>query len=93
MPTIPDALRSLFSAQLHEQDGRYTIDIPTSEIDHGTLNPGVTYRVALLGPTRTARRCRLPVSRLTDAPLAPFAGPPRRSLFEQIRGCTGITGC
>jgi predicted RNA-binding protein with TRAM domain len=51
MPTIPDALRSLFTAELRAEDGRYTVEVPADEIAHDALQPGATYRVAILkGP-------------------------------------------
>jgi predicted RNA-binding protein with TRAM domain len=51
MPTIPDRLRSLFTAQLEDKNGRYTVEIPADEIAHDALQPGATYRVAVLeGP-------------------------------------------
>jgi hypothetical protein len=37
MPTIPDRLRSLFTAELRAEDGRYTVEVPADEIAHDTL--------------------------------------------------------
>jgi len=51
MPTIPDGPRSLFTAELRAEDGRYTVKIPASEIAHDALQPDTTYRVVILdGP-------------------------------------------
>lgn len=48
MVEIPDSLRSLFTATIHERDGRYVIEVPESEIEHDAATPGGTYRVAIL---------------------------------------------
>ncbi len=49
MVDIPDSLRSLFTGTIEEHDGRYVIEIPQNELEHATLQPGHTYRVAMLG--------------------------------------------
>jgi predicted RNA-binding protein with TRAM domain len=49
---ISDQLRCLFSAQVEERDGAYVIEVPKREIRLENIDPGGTYRVALLpGPT------------------------------------------
>jgi predicted RNA-binding protein with TRAM domain len=48
MVEIPDSLRSLFTATVEERDGRYVVEVPESEIDHGAAKPGETYRIAVL---------------------------------------------
>jgi predicted RNA-binding protein with TRAM domain len=48
MVEIPDSLRSLFTAEIEEHEGRYVIEIPESEIEHDAAAPGQTYRVAIL---------------------------------------------
>jgi predicted RNA-binding protein with TRAM domain len=54
MPTIPDRLRSLFTAKLENKNGQYTVEIPADEIAHDALQPGATYRIAILeGPDTT----------------------------------------
>lgn len=54
MVDIPDSLRSVFSATVHERDGTYVIDIPSRAINHDILTSEETYRVALLDlPTPT----------------------------------------
>ena len=45
---IPDRLHCLFSADVEQQDGTYTLDIPKREVRIGSLEDGETYRVALL---------------------------------------------
>ena len=45
---IPDRLHCLFSADVEQQDGTYTLEVPKREIRIGSLEDGETYRVALL---------------------------------------------
>ena len=45
---IPDRLHCLFSADVEQQDGTYTLEVPKREIRMGSLEDGETYRVALL---------------------------------------------
>jgi len=47
MVEISDSLRSLFSADLEEQDGSFVVEIPSNEFEHETLTSGETYRVAI----------------------------------------------
>jgi predicted RNA-binding protein with TRAM domain len=54
MVEIPDSLRSVFSATVHERDGGYIVEIPAEEITHDAVTVGETYRVAILD-TPTAR--------------------------------------
>jgi len=54
MVEIPDSLRSVFSATVHERDGGYVVEIPTEEVTHDAVTAGETYRVAILD-TATAR--------------------------------------
>jgi len=48
MVEIPDSLRSVFSATVHERDGAYVLEVPRGEVDHGAVEPGRTYRLAVL---------------------------------------------
>lgn len=51
MIEIPDTLECLFTTSLEEQNGSYTIEVPRSEPEEGSLTAGETYRVVLLeGP-------------------------------------------
>ncbi|WP_160135387.1 TRAM domain-containing protein [Halococcus salsus] len=51
MVEIPDSLECLFTTSLEEQDGSYTIEVPRTELEKGSLTAGETYRVVLLeGP-------------------------------------------
>ena len=46
---ISEKLLCLFSAEVREtDDGEYVVDVPNREIDTGSLEPGETYRVALV---------------------------------------------
>jgi Predicted RNA-binding protein, contains TRAM domain len=45
---ISEKLLCLFSADIHEEDGDYIVEVPRREIDNGSLEPGETYRVALI---------------------------------------------
>lgn len=48
MVEIPDSLRSVFSATVHERDGTYIVEIPANEVIHDAVTTGETYRVAFL---------------------------------------------
>jgi len=45
---ISEKLLCLFSADVREVDGEYVVDVPRREIETGSLEPGETYRVALV---------------------------------------------
>ncbi len=45
---ISEKLLCLFSADVREEDGEYVVDVPRREVDTGSLEPGETYRVALI---------------------------------------------
>ena len=45
---IPDRLHCLFSADVEQQDGTYTLEVPKREVQMGSLENSETYRVALL---------------------------------------------
>jgi predicted RNA-binding protein with TRAM domain len=76
MPTIPDRLQSLFTAELRAEDGRYTVEIPADEIAHDALQPGTTYRVAILeGPNSPDNEPATHTSEATPAPHTPSDPP------------------
>ncbi|RBI60023.1 deoxyribonuclease [halophilic archaeon] len=50
---IPDELLCLFSADINEQDGGYTVTIPEHEVTTGNVDNDRLYRVALLETTTT----------------------------------------
>jgi predicted RNA-binding protein with TRAM domain len=45
---ISDKLLCLFSATVDENDDSFTVEVPRREIDTGAVDPGETYRVALI---------------------------------------------
>ncbi|TKX77766.1 TRAM domain-containing protein [Halorubrum sp. SD626R] len=45
---ISEKLLCLFSADIREEDGEYVVDVPRREVETGSLEPGETYRVALV---------------------------------------------
>ncbi|WP_128904335.1 TRAM domain-containing protein [Halorubrum amylolyticum] len=45
---ISEKLLCLFSADVREEDGEYVAEVPRREIETGSLEPGETYRVALI---------------------------------------------
>lgn len=47
---ISNDLLCLFSADVSESDGNYVVEIPRREIETGSVEPGDTYRVALITP-------------------------------------------
>lgn len=45
---ISDELLCLFSAAVREEDDRYVVEVPRREVETGSIEPGETYRVALI---------------------------------------------
>ncbi|WP_123619433.1 TRAM domain-containing protein [Halorubrum sp. CSM-61] len=45
---ISEKLLCLFSADVREENGEYVVEVPRREIETGSLEPGETYRVALI---------------------------------------------
>jgi predicted RNA-binding protein with TRAM domain len=45
---ISDELLCLFSADVSDDGDRYTVEVPRREVDTGSIQPGETYRVALI---------------------------------------------
>ncbi|MWV63318.1 TRAM domain-containing protein [Halorubrum sp. JWXQ-INN 858] len=45
---ISEKLLCLFSADVREDDDGYVVDVPPREIETGSIDPGDTYRVALI---------------------------------------------
>ncbi len=56
MVEVPDALSTLFSAQIETDGDRYIVEIPNSRGRHGAVSPGETYRVGLLSQATPVRR-------------------------------------
>lgn len=49
---LSDDLLCLFSSEIEHRDGSYTIEIPEREVEIGELEPGVSYRIALVPQSR-----------------------------------------
>jgi predicted RNA-binding protein with TRAM domain len=49
---ISEKLLCLFSADVSAEDDRYVIEVPRREVDTGSIDPGETYRVALIAGER-----------------------------------------
>lgn len=47
MVEIPDSLRSVFSATVHERDGTYVLEVPSGELSYDAVSLGETYRIAV----------------------------------------------
>ncbi|MFB6270833.1 MAG: TRAM domain-containing protein [Halobacterium sp.] len=45
---ISDQLLCLFSAEVTVKDDEYVVEVPRSEVEAGSVNPGDVYRVALI---------------------------------------------
>ncbi len=51
---ISDKLLCLFNAEVTETEDTYTVEVPRREIDTGSIEPGETYRVALVSREPTS---------------------------------------
>ncbi|MBP1923946.1 putative RNA-binding protein with TRAM domain [Halorubrum alkaliphilum] len=72
---ISEKLLCLFSADVREEDDEYVVEVPRREVDTGSLDPGETYRVALIardedGPASDDGGSET-ASRNTDGPQPP----------------------
>ena len=45
---ISDKLLCLFNTDVRAEDDRYVVEVPKREVESGTVEPGETYRVALI---------------------------------------------
>ena len=71
---ISEKLLCLFSADVREEAGEYVIDVPRREIETGSLEPGETYRVALISGSEadeTDSGTDVSASRADDGPQPP----------------------
>ncbi|SFF93027.1 Predicted RNA-binding protein, contains TRAM domain [Halopelagius inordinatus] len=50
---ISDKLLCLFNTDVRAEDDRYVVEVPKREIDAGIVEPGETYRVALISREAT----------------------------------------
>jgi predicted RNA-binding protein with TRAM domain len=53
---ISDQLCCLFNAEVTVKDDEYVVEIPRSEIENGSVDPGEVYRVALIARSETEER-------------------------------------
>jgi predicted RNA-binding protein with TRAM domain len=51
---ISDKLLCLFNAEVSETEDTYTVEVPRREIETGSVEPGETYRVALVSREPTS---------------------------------------
>ena len=70
---ISDKLLCLFSADVRAEDDRYVVEIPRREVETGAVEPGNTYRVALIarGATSEESEGQQPSERPSDEPQPP----------------------
>jgi predicted RNA-binding protein with TRAM domain len=45
---ISDKLLCLFNAEVEAEEDRFVVEVPRREVDTGSVDPGETYRVALI---------------------------------------------
>ncbi|MFC5277228.1 TRAM domain-containing protein [Halorubrum rubrum] len=45
---ISEKLLCLFSADVREEDGEFVVEVPRREVETGSIEPGETYRIALI---------------------------------------------
>lgn len=50
---LSDNLLCLFSSEIDHSDGSYTIEIPDREVELGDLEPGRSYRIAVVPQARS----------------------------------------
>jgi predicted RNA-binding protein with TRAM domain len=50
---ISDQLLCLFNAEVSVKDDEYVVEVPRSEIETGSVDPGEVYRVALISRTES----------------------------------------
>jgi predicted RNA-binding protein with TRAM domain len=82
---ISEKLLCLFSAEVRDDGDTYTVEIPKREIDTGSIEPGGTYRVALIASERAEPAPDEPEEEVSDEPQPPVeAGEIRYVEIEDI---------
>ena len=71
---ISEKLLCLFSAEVRDEGDSYTVEIPQREIDTGSVEPGGTYRVALIASERAEPAAEEPDEEVSDEPQPPVEG-------------------
>jgi predicted RNA-binding protein with TRAM domain len=59
---ISEKLLCLFSAEVSDTEDTYTVEIPRREIETGSIDPGETYRVALISDSSESPSTSSPTS-------------------------------
>lgn len=90
MVEVPESLQSLFSATVEKRGETYTLEVPQTEIDHGAISPGETYRIGVLtqrqSSTKTADER---TAQEQPAPSERNSGPPAPPVTEgEVRDVT-----
>jgi len=74
---ISETLKTVYTAQVKHEDGRYQVTVPERELEAGTIATGETYRVALLASptnqadaTETQRRASADVETYDSPPVS-----------------------
>ncbi|MFB6223284.1 MAG: TRAM domain-containing protein [Haloarcula sp.] len=90
MVEVPEALSTLFSARVESDGDRYVVEIPKSEITHGAITPGETYRVGLLSQVGESTATAQPqASEQEPAQVSEDTGVPQPPVDEgEIRNVT-----
>lgn len=82
---ISDQLLCLFNADIQDDDGDYHVEIPRREIENGTIDPGETYRIALIAKSGGGTESSSEVGRPPSEPQPPVeAGEVRYVEIEDI---------
>ncbi|MFT4885521.1 MAG: putative RNA-binding protein with TRAM domain [Natronomonas sp.] len=69
---ISDKLLCLFSAEVEDEGDRYVVEVPKREVNTGSVDPGDTYRVALIsGEDETEHTTETTGHTPTDEPQPP----------------------
>ncbi len=68
---ISDKLLCLFTADVVEEDDRYLVEVPRQEIDTGSVEPGTTYRIAVISPEAVSQTETEPTKTAPDEPQPP----------------------
>jgi predicted RNA-binding protein with TRAM domain len=89
MVEISESLRSVFSAPVCEQDGSYVIEIPSSEIEHETIQVDDTHRIAIFESSASTASSERATSRSRRSQSSSSRGSPEQPVDEgEIREVT-----
>ena len=71
---ISDKLLCLFSADVTVDDDRYLVEVPRREVETGSIDPGETYRVALISAEQDEADDDEPATGSPSEPQPPVEG-------------------